>query len=75
MEQVRFARTASRSVLGSMIDLSYQTRWMLDARPGMTLDDVALELSRVPCGPIAMQYPRDVATAFLAGQASVGLVN
>ena len=75
MEQVRFARTASRSVLGSMIDLAYQTRWMLGARPGMTLGDVALELSRVPCGPIAMQYPRDVATARLAGRTSVGLVN
>jgi hypothetical protein len=40
---------------------------MLDSyrRPGRTLVDIALELAEAPCGPIAMQSPKDVAAELL----------
>ena len=67
MEEVKFGRTASRTVLGSMIDLAYQARWELEEQPDITLPELAIKLSRVPCGPIGMAYPREVAAALLTG--------
>ena len=74
MDQLRFSRTASRVVLGSMIDLTYQARTILAARPGISLGRLALELSKVPSGPIGMQYPRDVAAGLLSRPGWHGVV-
>lgn len=63
MEQYRFAKTASRQVLGSMNDFAN----MLEAHlgDGAPLTRQALRLGRTPCGPIGMNNPlRETATAF-----------
>jgi hypothetical protein len=63
MSEVRMSATRSRQVLGSMSDFDR----MLDSyrTPGRTLIDIALELAEAPCGPIAMQSPKDVAAELL----------
>jgi hypothetical protein len=63
MGEVHVSPTRSRQVLGSMNDFDR----MLDSyrRPGRTLVDIALELAEAPCGPIAMQSPKDVAAELL----------
>lgn len=66
MEALGFARTASRIVLGSMNDLAYQARAALDVQPDITLSTLAVTLSQVPCGPIGMRHPSDVALALLS---------
>ena len=71
MENVEFARTISRSVLGSMNDLADQARWLLGERPDITVRDLALELSQVPCGPIGYRHPGEFAAALL--QEAAGL--
>ena len=60
------AKTASRSVLGSMRDLALQVRWRLQTQEHWSPLTIALELSEVPCGPLGMQFPREAASAALA---------
>jgi hypothetical protein len=63
MSELHVFATRSRQILGTMNDFDR----MLDSYrgPGRTLMDVALELAEAPCGPIAMQSPRDVAAELL----------
>jgi len=60
------AKTASRSVLGSMRDLALQVRWRLETREFSSPIDLALELSEVPCGPLGYMFPREAASTALA---------
>jgi len=53
IEQIVFARTINRSILGTMNDFDR----MLDPAPGQTLASAALELAEAPCGPIGMESP------------------
>jgi hypothetical protein len=63
------ARTASRSVLGSMKDFAYILGFRLRMHPEASLTALSLELCRVPCLPLKARYntafPHDVARRLL----------
>jgi hypothetical protein len=68
MVGVAFARTASRSILGSMNDLANHIQVTAEAYSSfdqMDLDQLEVELSEVPLGALQFQYPREVARAVL----------
>lgn len=63
LNQWRFAKTASRQVLGSMND--FVNMFEADTEDGRPLVHQALRLGISPCSPIGMNNPLDVtATAF-----------
>src|SRR5262245_17839552 len=66
MEQVAYAPTASRVVLGCMLDLGFQARVRLASRRPSTLNQVALELSTTILSPLGPRHPRDVALGLLS---------
>jgi hypothetical protein len=72
MKQRTVAKTRSPSVLGSMSDLALNARWMLEHRPTASLTQVSLELSRVPCGPLSMAVPAEVAIGLLLERSPQG---
>ena len=51
MNDVGFARTKNRSVLGTINDFSHHLRWLAKDRPDFSLVDCALYLSQIPVGP------------------------
>ena len=59
------APTQSRSVLASMRDLAQHARWLLGRTPGVSPHQISLELAEVPCGPLAMAFPAEVAIGLL----------
>ena len=59
------AKTQSRSVLASMRDLSLNARWILAQAPRASPLEISSQLAWVPCGPLAMAFPAEVATALL----------
>jgi hypothetical protein len=65
MEQRAVAKTRSRNVLASMRDLALSARWILERTPRINLAEVSLELSQIPCGPLGMRFPAEVAMALL----------
>jgi len=65
---LQFARTASRSLLGSMNDIAWQYQVMAEggsAEGGLSLSDAENGLSEMPCGPLDYRFPRDVARELL----------
>ena len=56
MDDVIFARTSSRSVLGTINDFSFQVQWILHDHPTLTLHALSLELADTPIGPLD-DYP------------------
>ena len=71
MQWVRFDRTISRSVLGSMNDFADAADWFF-RRPGggvAYLEDLDWELSETPCGPLGYAQPRERAKELLLGAA------
>ena len=66
MSEVAYAPTASRVVLGCMIDLGFRARLQLESDRASTLNDVALDLSTNIMSPIGYHYPRDVALGLLS---------
>ena len=58
MEEVAFASTANRRVLGSLNDFRRMLPSYLER--GEALLEASLELAEAPCGPIGMARPRDV---------------
>jgi hypothetical protein len=58
-------RPLSRSVLGSMNDLSFGLMCRFEDDPNVSLEDLSLELSDTPCSPLAYDSPRDVASRLL----------
>lgn len=63
MDDVQFAKTTNRQVLGSMTDFAHQLR----GRPiSESLIEVSLELAEAPCGPVGMKRPLDVAAGILS---------
>jgi hypothetical protein len=73
MVEWRVAKTASRSVLGSMNDFAWMAE--VDPRETMSLLDRALLLAECPCKPIGMDNPRRATVAlFAAGRAQLRLV-
>jgi hypothetical protein len=65
MHPIHVARTASRSVLGSMNDFAFHCRWYITERGVSDLRDLEDMLSETPCAPLRYQYPREVAARLL----------
>jgi len=66
MDEVAYAPTASRVVLGCMLDLGFQARLRLESGLPSSLNELALELSRNILSPLGSQHPRDVALGLLS---------
>ena len=79
-EEVQYAKTASRSVLGSMNDFSQMIQYRAGSEYGennLSLSDLEVWLSEVPCKPLGYQHPPDVVKKLLGsgrGKASDNLV-
>jgi hypothetical protein len=55
IQEIHYAKTNNRSVLGSMNDLAYQLEWIVHANGGLahaSMDSVAYELNRIPMSAI-----------------------
>jgi hypothetical protein len=66
MSDLFFAKTNNRSVLGTIND-AIALRVALPYRSDVSLHNLALELSKTPCGPLGYERPRDRALKLLAG--------
>lgn len=67
MTVVRFARTNSRTVLGSMNEFSFMARlYIEDDDVNGDLAKLALRLAETPCSPLKYERPRDVARRLLS---------
>lgn len=67
ISEIRFARTASRGVLGSMNEIAEQIR--AEAEPAFSFDDLDLDrleerLADVIFGALDYRFPRDVVSEF-----------
>ena len=67
MKEVAFGKTASRSVLGSMKEITFALRLELDRSPLSSPLELSLFLSTVLMGGIGMRCPREVARELLRG--------
>lgn len=65
MDQIIYARTASRSVLGSMNDFTDMVKFTHHVRTDWDLRDWMDYLAEVPCKPIGYKYPSEIARALL----------
>jgi len=65
MRERAVATTRSRSVLASMRDLALNARACLEHTPRISCLELSRELSQIPCGPIEMALPADVAIGLL----------
>ena len=66
MKEVQYARTASRVVLGCMIDLAFHIKCRFESGAEPSMNDLALELSKVFLSPIGNHHPREVAVGLLS---------
>jgi len=48
-----------------MRDLALNAWWIIESNPQTSMLEIAYQLAEVPCGPLGMAYPREVATALL----------
>jgi hypothetical protein len=72
MNQVAFARTKSRSVLGTLNDFFIHLRWALKDRPDLSPLDHALRLSQIPVGPHPnYRFPADEALKLMGGKLAI----
>jgi len=65
MEVHRIGRTRSRSVLASMNDMAFSARTFMQIHPDWSLLDVERRLGIMPCGPLGMKAPGEVAARLL----------
>jgi hypothetical protein len=65
MDPVIYAKTANRSVLGSMNDFTDMVRFTHHVRTDWGLNDWMGCLGKVPCKPIGYKYPSEIATTLL----------
>ena len=61
MKDYVITRTESRSVLGSMNDFKVQVEYRLADCADSSYQDLSLELSEVPCGPLNYECPAEMA--------------
>jgi uncharacterized protein DUF6933 len=66
MNEVVYARTASRVVLGCMLDLALHVRVRHEYGAEPRMNNLALDLSKVILSPIGNHFPRDVAVGLLS---------
>jgi len=59
MQLVQFTREANRRTLGSMNDFVHLVRANIYQDPELTLNEMSLRLSEVPCCPLKYAYPRE----------------
>ena len=62
------AKTRSQSVLASMSDLALNARAVLEQTPSISFQDLSLELSQIPCGPLPMRIPAQASITLLLGR-------
>jgi hypothetical protein len=70
LEPVQFARTASRSLLGSMNDIAWNYQFISEEAEyvaHLSLSDAELKLSLMPSGVLDYRLPAEVAIELLAG--------
>ncbi len=65
MDPVVYAKTANRSVLGSMNDFTDMVKFTHHIRTDWDLLDWMDYLDNVPCKPIGYKYPSEIAKALL----------
>jgi len=65
MREHRIAKTRSKVVLGSMNDMAINVRIHLESHPESSLLDIEKNLAIMPCGPIGMDGPGEVAARLL----------
>jgi len=73
LEPVHFARTASRSILGSMNDIAWNYQYISEEAEHvsrLSLSDAELKLSMMPSGVLDYQLPAEVAIELLEGSSS-----
>ena len=71
LEPVQFARTASRSVLGSMNDIAWNYQIISEEAEfvaHLSLSDAELKLSQMPSGVLKYRFPSEVALELLTGK-------
>jgi len=68
MHDLVYARTNSRSVLGTMNDYALALHLGLEQELEKTLHEQALHLSETPCGPLGYASPHEVVLTLLAGE-------
>jgi hypothetical protein len=56
MQDVAFATTQSRSVLGTINDFAFQLQWLMQDKPTLTLHQLSVELADTPIRPLH-DYP------------------
>jgi len=74
MDPLIYAKTASRSVLGSMNDFTDMVKFTHHVRPDWNLLDWMDYLGEVPCKPSGYKYPSEIAKAMLK-ERSLQLLN
>ena len=60
MTKVAIGATASRSVLGSLNDLAFLSRAVIDEQPEIDLTMLAMEVAETPCAPLKYESPKTV---------------
>lgn len=69
MRRITVGPSASRSVLGTMNDFTFQLEWIRHREPDLTPMESSLFLANTPVGPLSYEYPADVARRlFASGQ-------
>jgi hypothetical protein len=65
MAKVMTDATANRSVLGSLNDLAFLARTVIDEQPEIDLTMLAIEVAETPCAPLKYESPRSVSLSLL----------
>jgi hypothetical protein len=72
MAKVTTGATANRSVLGSLNDLAFLSRAIIDEQPeidltmlAIDLTMLAIEVGETPCAPLKYESPRSVSLSLL----------
>jgi len=67
-DQIRFGKTVSRRILGSMNDIAWQYQTLAEEaenKTDLSLSKAELNLSRMPCKPIGYRFPSEIAKVLL----------
>jgi hypothetical protein len=64
-DAVMTGATANRSVLGSLNDLTFLSRAVIDEQPEIDLTMLAMEVAETPCSPLKYESPRSVSLSLL----------
>jgi hypothetical protein len=67
--EIVVARTASRSVLGTLNDFSHMLKWQRRDDPALDLTSEAVRLSYTPVGPLGPGWPDEVTFRLLGCEA------